>query len=102
MFLITFQVILYCPLTPAQRVIAWEWREPIPPDSELAAVLPSDASPSRSVSFDKSGIFSNDNVEIGPGLAWARILDPFSPEAPSTLWCKFEMADLYHGKVKLY
>ncbi|KAL5104231.1 hypothetical protein TcWFU_002710 [Taenia crassiceps] len=92
------EVILYCPLTPAQRVLAWEWREPIPPDSDLAAVLPRDAIPSRTVSFNETGIFSNDNVEIGPGLAWVRILDPFSPEAPNKLWCKFEMQDLWHNK----
>ncbi|VDD77568.1 unnamed protein product [Mesocestoides corti] len=92
------EVILYCPLTNAQQVLAWEWREPIPPDSELAAVLPRDAIPSRTVSFNESGIFSNENVEIGPGLAWVRILDPFSPEAPNKLWCKFEMQDLWHSK----
>ncbi|KAM7533177.1 hypothetical protein Aperf_G00000120078 [Anoplocephala perfoliata] len=92
------EVILRCPLTPVQRVLAWEWREPIPPDSELAAVLPNDAIPSRTVSYNETGIFSNDNVEIGPNLEWVRILDPFSPEAPNKLWCKFEMQDLWHGK----
>ena len=99
-FYLEFKVILYCPLTPVQRVLSWEWREPIPPDSDLAAVLPTDAIPSRTVSFNESGKFSNDNVEIGPDLSWVRILDPFSPEAPSKLWCKFEMQDLWHGKVR--
>ncbi|KAM3171928.1 hypothetical protein ACTXT7_015594 [Hymenolepis weldensis] len=92
------QIILRCPLTPVQRVLSWEWREPIPPNSELAAVLPKEARPSRTVSYNESGVFSHGNVEIGPNLEWVRILDPKAPEAPTPLWCKFEMQDLWHGK----
>lgn len=86
-------------MTPVQRVLSWEWREPIPPNSELAALLPKEARPSRTVSYNESGVFSHGNVEIGPNLEWVRILDPKAPEAPTPLWCKFEMQDLWHGKV---
>nr|CDS33160.2 protein broad minded [Hymenolepis microstoma] len=92
------QIILRCPLTPVQRVLSWEWREPIPPNSELAAVLPKEARPSRTVSYNESGVFSHGNVEIGSNLEYVRILDPKAPEAPTPLWCKFEMEDLWHGR----
>ncbi|VDL64806.1 unnamed protein product [Hymenolepis diminuta] len=61
--------------------------------------LNQEARPSRTVSYNESGVFSHGNVEIGPNLEWVRILDPKAPEAPTPLWCKFEMQDLWHGKV---
>ncbi|VDL94358.1 unnamed protein product [Schistocephalus solidus] len=92
------KIILHCPLTKAQTVVAWEWREPIPPDSQVARSLPSDASPSLTVSHSEPGIYSSGNVEIGPELLWVRVLDPFSPEAPRKLWCKFRMDSLWKKK----
>ncbi|TPP66484.1 hypothetical protein FGIG_03619, partial [Fasciola gigantica] len=85
------KVIIYCPVTGSQKIESWLWREPILPSSEDYDKLPKGKPPSRTVTANKPGIHESGYVEIGPGLAWARIRDPLSPEAPVKLWCQFEM-----------
>ncbi|KAL7055472.1 hypothetical protein AAHC03_022684 [Spirometra sp. Aus1] len=87
------KIILHCPLTKAQTVLAWEWREPIPPDSQVARSLPSDASPSLTVSYSEPGIYSSGNVQIGPDLLWAR--------DPSYYEIDWELYDPINVQVKM-
>lgn len=94
------QVIIHCPVTGSQRIQSWLWREPILPSSEDYDKLPKGKPPSRTVTATKPGIHDSGYVEIGPGLAWARIRDPLSPEAPIKLWCQFELPSQWQSEVR--
>ncbi|VDP76915.1 unnamed protein product [Echinostoma caproni] len=84
------RVIIHCPVTGNQKIQSWLWREPILPSSEDYDKVPKGKPPSRTVTANKPGVHESGFVEIGPRLAWAKIRDPLSPEAPVKLWCQFE------------
>ncbi|CAL8088477.1 unnamed protein product [Calicophoron daubneyi] len=85
------QVIIQCPVKGTQTIQMWMWREPILPTSKEYAQVPEGKLPSRMVTANRPGSPGGKYVEIGPNLAWAKILDPLSPEAPRKLWCQFEV-----------
>ncbi|TGZ70410.1 hypothetical protein CRM22_003218 [Opisthorchis felineus] len=93
------KVILHCPITDRSHVIqSWLWREPILPSSEEFLKVPQGKPPSRTVTANRAGLHEGGHVEIGPNLAWARIVDPLSPEAPVKLWCQFEKPVAWDNK----
>ncbi|CAH8646458.1 unnamed protein product [Dicrocoelium dendriticum] len=92
------KVILKCPVSGNQVVKSWLWREPILPNSEDFSKLPQGKPPSRTVTAKHPGRHESGHVEIGPQLAWARVLDPLSPESPVLLWCQFELPSVWENK----
>ncbi|KAA3672976.1 uncharacterized protein DEA37_0009434 [Paragonimus westermani] len=90
------KVILPCPVTGPQIIHSWLWHKPILPISEDFAKIQPDKPSRLLVTARTEG--NHGLVEIGPKLNWARIVDPLSPEAPTKLWCQFEVPSEWENK----